>query len=319
MTNEHRDTKRHFSVVIPTYSSPGTLREIVKRITNLSVWTSSSEILIVDDGNLDKTWEVICNLSVETQSVRGFRLSRNVGQHAALLCGIRNAKNQLVVTLDDDLQNPPEEIPKLLDALDDSVDVVVGIPNSVSHSLLRRITSRLSKGLLAKSLGFKNASMISPFRLFRTNLRDIFSSDLGNHISIDALLSLATDRYRSVTVAHETRKVGRSNYSIRKLIDFFLTTSTSASIAPLNIASRLGFLALIVSLCLLTITVGRRLFLGSVITGFPFIASLVAGTSGVQLLLLGLLGQYIGHIHFRLIRVPSYVIREQTNDAYTSD
>jgi glycosyltransferase involved in cell wall biosynthesis len=302
------------SVVIATYRSPGTLPELVARLTALPSWTPKSEIVIVDDGNHDNTWNVIQKLSTEVRSVRGFRLQQNVGQHAALLCGIRNVRNDLIITIDDDLQNPPEEIERLLAALETSVDLVVGIPKSASHNVFRRFTSKLSKVLLARSLGFKNASMISPFRLFRTRLRESFGPQLGRHISIDALLSLATNRCISVEVAHSTRKEGKSGYSMRKLVDFFLTTSTSASVVPLQIASRIGFVALMVSFSLLVLTVTRRLFFGSVITGFPFLASLVAGTSGVQLLLLGLLGQYIGHMHFRLIGVPSYVVLEATND-----
>lgn len=306
--------KPDLSIVVATYRSPGTLAELVRRIVAIPSWTSDSEILIIDDGNLDETWEVIQRLSTEYKVVRGFKLQQNVGQHAALLCGIRNAQNELIVTIDDDLQNPPEEIKKLLHTLDASVDLVVGVPKFAAHSFLRRLTSRWSKTVLARSMGFKNASMISPFRLFRTQLRGAFGSQLGKHISIDALLSLSTNRCASVEVAHETRKEGKSGYSLRKLIDFFLTTSTSASVVPLQIASRLGFLALVVSFGLLTVTLGRRLLFGSVITGFPYLAALIAGTSGVQLLLLGLLGQYIGHMHFRLIGVPSYVVLESTDE-----
>jgi len=301
------------SVVVATYQSPGTLRELVNRVKAISCWGENSEVILVDDGNEDVTWKVVTEIVDQYPDVRGFRLHQNVGQHAALLCGIRQARNKIVVTLDDDLQNPPEEIPKLLEMLTDEVDVVVGSPKSDSHHVLRRLTSQTSKALLARSLGYRNAAMISPFRLFRTSIRESFGVQLGKHVSIDALLSLSTKRFRSVQVEHHPRVQGRSTYSFKKLLDFFLATSTSASVVPLQIASRLGFLTLIVSLSLFTVTVVRRLVYGSVITGFPFLASLIAGTAGIQLLLLGLLGQYIGHMHYRLIGVPSYVILESTD------
>jgi undecaprenyl-phosphate 4-deoxy-4-formamido-L-arabinose transferase len=302
------------SVVIATYRSPNTLPELVSRLVSLPCWGANSEILLIDDGNGDNTWEVIHRLSQSCNQVKGFRLHQNVGQHAAILCGIRHAANLVTVTLDDDLQNPPEEIPKLLASLTDDIDVVVGTPVSDSHSLYRRLTSRLSKALLARSLGYKDAALISPFRLFRTELRESFGMQLGRHVSIDALLSLSTKRYCSVDVEHHVRASGRSSYSFRKLLDFFLATSTSASVVPLQIASRLGFLTLFVSLALMVTTVVRRVLFGSVITGFPFLASLIAGTAGVQLLLLGLLGQYIGHMHYRIIGIPSYVVRDRTDE-----
>ena len=302
------------SVVIATYRSPNTLPELVSRLVSLPCWGENSEILLIDDGNGDNTWEVIRQLSHSCKQVKGFRLHQNVGQHAAILCGIRHASNLVTVTLDDDLQNPPEEIPELLASLTDDIDVVVGTPVSDSHSFFRRVSSRWSKALLARSLGYKDAALISPFRLFRTELRESFGMQLGRHVSIDALLSLSTKRYCSVDVEHHVRASGRSSYSFRKLLDFFLATSTSASVVPLQIASRLGFLTLFVSLALMVTTVVRRVLFGSVITGFPFLASLIAGTAGVQLLLLGLLGQYIGHMHYRIIGIPSYVVRDRTDE-----
>lgn len=304
--------RTHLSVVVPTYKSPTTLESLVPRIVGLPTWTADSEILIVDDGNLDQTWEVVRKLAVQHRGVRGFRLQQNVGQHAALLCGIRAARNEVIVTLDDDLQNPPEEVPRLLRALTDDVDIVIGQPARASHSSFRRLTSNWSKRLLAKSFGYKQATAISPFRVFRTRLRENFGSQLGPNVSIDALLALSSNRYKSIEVEHYPRGDGESNYSIGKLFKFFVTSATSASVVPLRIATKVGYLALLVSITLLTVTISRRLILGDVVTGFPFLVSLIAATSGVQLLLLGILGQYIGHMHFRVIGTPSYIVLEET-------
>jgi len=303
----------NLSVVVPTYKSPTTLESLVQRIVKLPSWTADSEILIVDDGNLDKTWETVRRLATRYRGVRGFRLQQNVGQHAALLCGIRSARNEVIVTLDDDLQNPPEEITKLLSALTDDVDIVIGQPKKASHSSFRRLTSKWSKGLLARSLGYKQATVISPFRIFRTRLRESFGSQLGPNVSIDALLALASNRYKLIEVEHHPRGDGASSYSIGKLFNFFLTSATSASVVPLQIATKAGYLGLVTSLALLMFTVARRLIFGDAVTGFPFLASLIAATSGVQLLLLGILGQYIGHMHYRVIGMPSYVVLEETN------
>jgi undecaprenyl-phosphate 4-deoxy-4-formamido-L-arabinose transferase len=305
----------NLSVVIPTFRSPTTLGELVERILGVAVWTDESEILIVDDGNTDETWDVITSLAANYRCVRGFRLQQNFGQHSALLCGIRAAKNDVIVTLDDDLQNPPEEISRLLEALTEEVDVVIGKPNLASHSTFRRFTSDWSKEILSRGLGYRNATLISPFRLFRTRLRGSFGSQLGPNVSIDALLALASNRFRAIYVQHDARTYGNSNYSLKKLSDFFLTNATSASVVPLKIATKVGAVALLISLGLLFFTVSRRLIFGDVVTGFPFLASLIAATSGVQLLMLGILGQYIGHMHFRMIGTPSYVVVQVTEQS----
>lgn len=305
----------NLSVVVPTYRSPATLHELVKRVVASTAWTDDSEILLVDDGNIDQTWEVITDIASKHSCVRGFRLQQNVGQHPALLCGIRAAKNDVIVTLDDDLQNPPEEISVLLEALTDDVDIVIGRPISPSHSTFRRVTSTLSKKILARILGYRQAGLISPFRLFRTRLRESFGSQLGPNVSIDALLALASNRYKSVDVQHHFRDHGSSNYSFNKLLKFFLTSATSASVVPLRFATKIGYFSLLVSLGLLLVTITRRLIFGSIVTGFPFLASLIAATSGVQFLILGVLGQYIGHMHFRVIGTPSYVVSEDTKQS----
>ena len=161
------------SIVVPTYKSPTTLTELVERTELLGL--SAFEIIIVDDGNNDATWEQIELLSQTKKSVVGLRLGRNFGQHSALLAGVRKAKYSQIVTIDDDLQNPPEEIPKLLAKLVNGVDVVYGVSTQVRQNVWRRFTSRTAKVIFAKVLGFESAISISSFRAFRTQLREGFA------------------------------------------------------------------------------------------------------------------------------------------------
>ena len=177
------------SVIIPTFRSPNTLSRLVDEITGTTWWNSECEIIIVDDGNLDGTWATLQAIAATQINVRAMRLSRNFGQHAALLAGIREAQNHIVVTLDDDLQNPPAEAEKLLTALRDDVDVVYGTPRVVGQGAWRRFSSALSKYLMKVSLGFEHAEHISSFRVFRTSLRDGFAENLGPGVSIDAMLN----------------------------------------------------------------------------------------------------------------------------------
>jgi len=286
---------------------------LVERVCASSWFTNDSEIIVVDDGNLDSTWNVIGELARQNRRVRGFRLGRNSGQHAALLAGVRQAKNPVIVTLDDDLQNPPEEVPNLLQALTEDVDVVYGLPTRAKQSTWRNISSVGSKALMRYTLGFLRATDISAFRVFRTKLRDSFDRDLGPGVSLDALLNWATTRFASVEVRHDARAQGESNYNFRKLLRFMLDTATGYSTVPLRFATSLGLVTVTLSLGILGWVLWRPLFTGESVPGFPFLAATIAIFSGVQLIVLGVLGQYIGRMHFRVMNKPTYTIADRTD------
>lgn len=297
------------SVVVPVFKSRDSLPELVRRL--ILVLSPDDEVVLVDDGSEDGTWEVIAQLA--TPQVTGVRLAKNCGQHAALLAGIRVARNEVVVTIDDDLQNPPEEIPILLQRLDESVDVVYGVPKGIRQSWWRRVSSRMSKFIMKVTLEFNYAEQTSSFRVFRTRLRDSFSGDLGPGVSLDSLLSWATGRFASVEVNHHERTVGQSNYNSRKLFRFMLDTATGYSTVPLRFATSLGLTTVALSLGVLIWVLGRPLITGESVPGFPFLAATIAIFSGVQLIVLGVLGQYIGRMHFRVMNKPTYTIADRTD------
>lgn len=300
------------SIVVPTYKSPTTLTELVERTELLGL--SAFEIIIVDDGNNDATWEQIGLLSQTKKSVVGLRLGRNFGQHSALIAGVRKAKYSQIVTIDDDLQNPPEEIPNLLAKLVNEVDVVYGVSTQVRQNVWRRFTSRTAKAIFAKVLGFESAISISSFRAFRTQLREGFAGELGPHVSLDALLTWSTSRFSTLEVEHHARRVGKSNYSFTKLVRFMLDTATSYSTRPLRLATTLGFITTLFGLLLLVWVVGNAIFVGDSVPGFPFLAASIAVFSGVQLVVLGILGEYLGKIHFRAMNKPTFSVSETTED-----
>ena len=300
------------SIVVPTYKSPTTLTELVERTESLGL--SAFEIIIVDDGNNDATWEQIELLSQSKKSVVGLRLGRNFGQHSALLAGVRKAKYSQIVTIDDDLQNPPEEIPNLLAKLVNGVDVVYGVSTQVRQNVWRRFTSRTAKAIFAKVLGFESAISISSFRAFRTQLREGFAGELGPHVSLDALLTWSTSRFSTLEVEHHARRVGKSNYSFAKLVRFMLDTATSYSTRPLRLATTLGFITTLIGLLMLVWVVGNAIFVGDSVPGFPFLAASIAVFSGVQLVVLGILGEYLGKIHFRAMNKPTFSVSETTED-----
>jgi glycosyltransferase involved in cell wall biosynthesis len=226
------------------------------------------------------------------------------------LCGIRSARFGVIVTMDDDLQNPPEEIPKLLEKLSEGFDAVYGRPRKESHGLLRDVASQITKIALQKAMGSETARHVSAFRAFRTHLRDAFSHYQGVYVSIDVLLTWATTRFSSVEVRNDRRTIGASNYTVRKLIVHALNMLTGFSTLPLEIASVVGFVFMLFGAAALVWVLGRWLILGSVVPGFAFLACTITIFSGVQMFALGVMGEYLARMHMRLTDQPSYVIRE---------
>ena len=299
------------SIVVPVFRSEKTLNELVNRITN-SISDKSVEIILIDDASGDGTWTTICSIARQNSMVTGIRLGRNSGQHGALLAGVRAAKFQTVVTLDDDLQNPPEEINKLIDALVPGVDVVYGVSTEVKQNFYRRAGSKLVRKFFASVLGFNSAVSMSSFRTFRTVLREGFNTALGPNVSLDALLTWSTTRFTVVEVKHDERKVGDSHYTFRKLIRFMIDMATGYSALPLRLASALGFLTISFGAVLLVYVIGRPIITGERVQGFPMLASTIIIFSGVQIFLLGILGEYIGRMHFRVMNKPTYMVAETT-------
>ena len=208
------NNKPGLSIVIPVYNSQFTLEELVTRLSEVLPDISSTyEILLINDGSHDQSWQKIQDLSEHNYNLQGINLMRNYGQHNALLCGIRSAKNDIIITMDDDLQHPPEEIPVLLSKLQEDYDVVYGFPRKLPHSLWRNIFSRATKRTLAFVMGIKTVREISAFRAFHTDLREAFKDYQSPAVIIDVLLSWGTTRFTSVKVNEVPREHGSSNYN----------------------------------------------------------------------------------------------------------
>lgn len=298
------------SVVIPIYNSAPMLRDLLERLIEvLNAHGFSFEVLLVNDGSQDSSWATIAELAHTYRCVHGINLMRNFGQHNALVAGVRAAQYPITVTIDDDLQHPPEEIPYLLHKLDEGYDVVYGVPRRLPHAPWRNLTSWLTKRLMSSVVGVKGARQISAFRAFRTDLRQAFANYQSPTVFLDVLLSWGTTRFGSVTVRHDPRLVGRSNYTFRKLFRLAMTLLTGFSTAPLRLATWVGFGFTCFGVGVLVYVVARATLEGSV-PGFPFLASIIALFSGAQLFALGVIGEYIAVAHNRLMERPIYVVQE---------
>ena len=310
---------RTLSVIVPVYNSDESLPKLIARLEPVLADVSDRyEIVLVDDCSQDNTWQRIEGLAAAHGGVRGIRLMRNYGQHNALLCGIRTARYATIVTLDDDLQNPPEEIPKLLAEIDRGSDVVYGTPLKERHGLWRDMASRITKVALSGGMGAETARKVSAFRAFRTKIREAFSDYPGPFVSIDVLLTWGTHRFSSVPVRHDVREHGPSNYTVRRLIVHALNMMTGFSVVPLQIASLVGFVFTLVGIFVLIFVLGRYMLEGTSVPGFPFLASIVAIFSGAQLFALGIIGEYLARMHFRSMEQPAYFVRAATPSSDSS-
>jgi glycosyltransferase involved in cell wall biosynthesis len=304
---------RTCSIVIPVYNSQSCLLELVDALAEvLPGICTDFEILLINDGSTDRSWEIICQLSQRYPWVHGIKLMRNYGQHNALLCGIRAAHYEIIVTMDDDLQHPPKEIVKLLDKLDEGYDVVYGSPKRMPHGIIRNLFSLYTKRVLSYVMGIKTVREIGAFRAFRTRLRKAFAGYQSPTIIIDALLSWGTNNIAVVYVDQEPRHVGTSNYSFTKLFRIAVQILTGFSTAPLRLASIIGFSFTIFGLGVLIYVITISLVEGSV-PGFPFLASIIALFGGMQLFALGIFGEYLARIFNRSLDQPPYVIEIETD------
>ncbi|HEX3324644.1 MAG TPA: GNAT family N-acetyltransferase [Solirubrobacterales bacterium] len=301
------------SAVVPVFNSAETLDELVRRThAALAACASHHELILVNDGSSDASWEAIEAIASSDAAVRGVDLARNYGQHNALLAGIREARCEVTVTLDDDLQNPPEEIPILLEALSADCDVVYGEPVVKRQGLGRRVATQVVVRALGV-LGGRTAPMVSSFRAFRTDLREGFAAYSGPDVSIDGLLTWQTERFRSAPVAHVERAHGESNYSLIKLTRHALTMITAFSTRPLRIATTFGFIVVLFGAAILADVLLRFLIEGTSVPGFPFLASIISIFAGAQLFAIGVIGEYLARVHVRVMSKPSYVIRARVN------
>ncbi|MDT8271727.1 MAG: glycosyltransferase family 2 protein [Desulfomonilia bacterium] len=301
----------NISVVIPVYNSSEILPDLVDRLQHVLLSNYEKyELIFVDDGSKDECWDVILTLVSTHNWIRGINLMRNYGQHNAVLCGVRNARYEFIVTMDDDLQHPPEEIPKLTKKLDEGHDVVYGTPEQQQHGLWRDLASIITKISLQATIGADTARMASAFRAFRTQVREAFVDYRGSFVSLDVLLTWGTTRFTAIQVRHDPRESGVSNYTLWKLANHAVNMMTGFSSVPLQIASILGFMFTLFGVLVLLFVVGNYFIHGGSVPGFSFLACMIAIFSGVQLLMLGIFGEYLARIHFRSMDKPNSIVRE---------
>ena len=306
------------SIVVPCYRSEQTLPELASRLrASLSELVTSRaisnyEVLFVVDGSPDAAADVARGLAADDPRVHVLELRRNFGQHNALVAGIRAADFDTIVTMDDDLQHPPEEIHTLLETLSSTgADLVYAVPEQEEHGAFRSGASRFVKASL-KLAGVPNANLVGAFRAFRTDLRDGFAEVADPQVNLDVLLSWVTNRVVPAAVRMDRRTTGRSNYNVRALLRHAMNMITGYGVVPLKLATYLGFLFGLLGLVLLAVVIIQFLIGETTVPGFTTTVALISLFAGAQMVTIGIIGEYLGRQHFRSMQRPMYVVRSET-------
>jgi glycosyltransferase involved in cell wall biosynthesis len=298
------------SVVVPVYRGEATISALVENLAlELPKVAESYEAILVNDCSPDSSWEKIEELARRFPWVVGVNLMRNYGQHNATLCGVRAARYEITITMDDDLQHPPKEISVLVAELEKGFDVVYGAPRTLPNGFWRNLVTKYTKWLLAQVMGIPSVQNISAFRAFRTHLREAFVNFQSPSLTLDVLLSWGTSRFTSVTVDID-RSDRESNYNFASLIRQTILILTGYSTTPLRLASWLGFVMTLFGVGVFVYVLAVYFTQGS-LPGFPFLASLIALLNGTELLAIGIFGEYLARVFERSLDRPTYVVREQ--------
>jgi undecaprenyl-phosphate 4-deoxy-4-formamido-L-arabinose transferase len=302
------------SFVIPCYRSENTLEgvilEIKEAMNKLGKYTY--EVILINDSSPDNTWKTIERLSVENENIIGVNFSKNFGQHAALMAGMRETTGDYVVCLDDDGQTPANEVDKLLSALEEGADAVYARYGNKKHSLFRNFGSRVNDMMTRIMLGKPKELFISSyFGVKRFVVEDMVRYQ-NSYPYVIGLVLRATKNIVNVDVTHREREEGRSGYTLKKLLGLWFNGFTAFSVTPLRIATVIGVFCAVLGFAYGLYLFIRRLVDPNMVMGFSSIMCTILFVGGMLMIMLGLVGEYIGRIYICLNNSPQYVIREKT-------
>ena len=304
--------KKFLSIVIPVCNSERSILRIYERIIALFDKTNYEiEIIMVEDHSKDKSWQVIEKLSKKDKRIRGIKLSRNFGQHAATLCGINYSKGDYVATIDDDLEQPPEKLLELLEEAEKGYDIVYGIFKNKTHNIWRKFSSRLINYIL--NLLTPNFKNYSSMRVLTKNIAKELSKFDSPYPIIDGYLNWLTNNYSFVELKHEYRFSGKSNYGIRNLLNLSRNFIIGFSEGPIQIFSILGILMSLVGFSYAIYIIVQKLIGISILSGYSSIMSAILIIGGLQLFLIGIFGDYIARINSSTSKKPLFIVSIDTN------
>ena len=304
-----------YSIVVPVYNSEKTLEELYTRIRDVFDHTMKEnfELILVDDSSRDNSYEVMEKLHKADSRVKIIQMAKNFGQHPALLCGFSFAKGDFIITMDDDLQHRPEEIPKMAAAINerDDVDVIIAKYENRKHNFIRKLGTKISIYATSKMLNKDPNLEITSFRLMRRFIVEAILNTNTHLPQIGNLLVQSSNRIINIPVQHDSRKVGRSNYTFRHLARDLIYDITSNSAFPLILVRDLGIFSFIISILLGLFYLVRYFIYGVSVEGWTTLVLLILAYNGIILLAIGIISQYLMNILNEAKKMPNYVIRKK--------
>lgn len=308
--------KPEISVVIPVYGSATILPSLVEKLEEAlraAAGENGFEAVLVHDHGPDNSWQVLKALAADRPWLKGINLRRNAGQHNAVMAGFAHASGHYVITMDDDLQHDPGDIPRIVEALKAGADLVYVDFEARQHALWKRLGSAFNDWVASRLLNKPAGLYLSPFRGIRSEVCQTSLEYRGPFVYVDGLLLQSTSNISSITARHHLRQDGKSGYSLRKSVALWLQMATSFSIVPLRFVSLAGFAASAGAFLFASIVVARKLMNPDLAVGWSSLIVAIMFMGGLQLLALGAIGEYTGRILLNVNNRPQYVIGERLN------
>ncbi len=309
------------SFVIPCYRSEHMIGKVIEEIntTMESMPQYTYEVVLINDCSPDNTFGAIKALGEKYSFIKGINLARNFGQHAALMAGFRHVTGDIVVCLDDDGQTPADEVGKLLEKIEEGHDVVYAKYEHKQHSAFRNLGSKVNEIMTRFMLGKPKELYISSyFAAKRFIIEDVIRYE-NSYPYVIGLVLRATKHITNVVVNHRDREEGSSGYTLKKLLGLWFNGFTAFSVKPLRIATVMGGVSAFGGFAYGIYTVLKKLFIPDVPIGFSAMMSAIVLFGGMIMLMLGMIGEYIGRIYISLNSAPQYVIRDTVNIEETRD
>ncbi|UVK45388.1 glycosyltransferase family 2 protein [Mesorhizobium sp. AR07] len=303
------------SIVVPVYRSADVLPELVRQVRDVLAGTKYDgeyELVLVNDSSPDASWSVIEDCAKECHWVRGLSLRKNFGQHNATMAGLRYSRGRIVIVMDDDLQHPPSAILALAEKIEAGYDVCYTHYKERKHAAWKKWGSRLNDIVAAWVLKKPRDLYLSSFKAMSRGVVDAILAYDGPYAYVDGLILGATNSIAAIDITHQERFTGRGNYNLRRSVGLWLKMATGSSVYPLRIATVTGFCMAALSLIFLMLIVVQRLTHPEMQPGWASIIATILLIGGLQMVFLGILGEYIGRIYIRLNNSPQYVVRETT-------
>ncbi|MDE2235442.1 MAG: glycosyltransferase family 2 protein [Gammaproteobacteria bacterium] len=304
----------HISVVIPVYRAEECLHELYRRLVSaLSTISKDFEILMIEDCGSDRSWDIICELSRQDPRVRGFRFSRNFGQHYGITAGIDNAGGEWVVVMDCDLQDRPEEIPRLYKKAQEGFDVVLALRLERKDSLFKRISSYLFFRLFRYLSGLDYNGDAGNFRIISRKVADCYRKMRENLRLFGALVTWMGFPTAAINVEHAERVGGKSSYTFRKLLHLAVDTIIAYSDKPLRVTVKFGLVISLIAFAFGIYFIVRTIFYNQPVAGWPSLIVSLYFLGGVIISILGIIGIYLGKVFDEVKGRPLYIIADRTD------